>query len=193
MEAMIHDKPSQRKTFAQHCSKGFVLGSSPEHYRCWNLWNTSTKETRVSGTVVFKHTYIINPETSPADAIISAANRMTETLLTHKRSNMCKEDLEALQRLEIVLSKAERTNSDVQIKSTPIRPSPRAQPTTSEQDKNKAFTAALEELAAQPRAKQKIFTDILEPAATPRVTNYSKRLVVACPRAVVVSNVLTIT
>ena len=29
MEAMIHDKPSQRKTFAQHCSKGFVLGSSP--------------------------------------------------------------------------------------------------------------------------------------------------------------------
>ena len=27
MEAMIHDKPSRRKTFAQHCSKGFVIGS----------------------------------------------------------------------------------------------------------------------------------------------------------------------
>ena len=34
MEAMINDKPSRRKTFAQHCSKGFVLGLSPEHYRC---------------------------------------------------------------------------------------------------------------------------------------------------------------
>ena len=55
MEAMIHDKPSRRKTFARHCSKCFVLGSSPEHYRCWNMWNTSTKATRVSGTVFFKH------------------------------------------------------------------------------------------------------------------------------------------
>ena len=32
MESMIHDKPSRIKTFAQQCSKGFVLGSSPEHY-----------------------------------------------------------------------------------------------------------------------------------------------------------------
>ena len=53
MESMIHDKPSRRKTFAQHFSKGFVLGSSPENYRCWNLWTTSTKATRVSDTVFF--------------------------------------------------------------------------------------------------------------------------------------------
>ena len=51
METMIHDKPPQRKTFAKHCSKGFVLGSSPEHYRCWNLSTTRTKSTRVSGTI----------------------------------------------------------------------------------------------------------------------------------------------
>ena len=31
MEAMIHDKPSRQKKFAQHCSKGFVLDSSQEH------------------------------------------------------------------------------------------------------------------------------------------------------------------
>ena len=65
MEAMIHDKLSRRKTFAQHCSKGIVIGSSPEHYRCRNLWTTSTKATRVSGTVFFKHNYITNPETTP--------------------------------------------------------------------------------------------------------------------------------
>ena len=51
MEAMIHDKPSRLKNFAQHCRKGFVLGLSPEHYWCWNLWTTSTKSTIVSGTV----------------------------------------------------------------------------------------------------------------------------------------------
>ena len=61
MKAMIHNKPSQRKNFAQHCSKGSVLGSSPEQYRWWNLCTTSTKATRVSGTVLFKHNYITNP------------------------------------------------------------------------------------------------------------------------------------
>ena len=90
MEDMIHDKPPRQKTFAQHCSKGFLLGSFPEHYRCWNLWTTSTKATRVSGKVFFKHNYITNPETTPINAIISAVNRITETLRTHTPINMCK-------------------------------------------------------------------------------------------------------
>ena len=37
MEALTHDKPHRRKTFAQHCSKGWVLGTSPEHYKCWTV------------------------------------------------------------------------------------------------------------------------------------------------------------
>ena len=99
MEAMIHNKPSRRKTFAQHCSKGFVISSSPEHYRCWNLCTTITKATIVSGTVFFKHNYITNPETTPTDSIIAAANRMTETLCNHTPINMCENDLEVLRRL----------------------------------------------------------------------------------------------
>ena len=54
----------------------------------------------------FKHNYITNPETSPADAIISAANIMTETLRTHTPINMCEEDIEALQRLETIFARA---------------------------------------------------------------------------------------
>ena len=34
IESMAHDKPNRRKSFAQHCSKGWILGTSPEHYRC---------------------------------------------------------------------------------------------------------------------------------------------------------------
>eukprot|EP00804_Cyclotella_cryptica_P009653 CCRYP_011198-RA/>CCRYP_011198-RA protein AED:0.33 eAED:0.33 QI:0/0/0/1/1/1/2/0/430 len=37
MEALVHDKPHQRKTYAQHCSKGWVIGTSTEHYRCWKI------------------------------------------------------------------------------------------------------------------------------------------------------------
>ena len=115
----------------------------------------------------FKHNYITNPETTPADAIISAANRMTETLHTHTPINMYKENLEALQRLETIFARAARTNRDVQIKSTPIRTPPGVQRTTPDQDTNKARTEALQELATQPRVQQTIFTDISKPSATP--------------------------
>ncbi len=32
MEAMVYDKPHKRQTFAEYCSKAFVLGTSTEHY-----------------------------------------------------------------------------------------------------------------------------------------------------------------
>ena len=32
MENLVHEKPKKRRTFAEHCSKGFVLGTSLEHY-----------------------------------------------------------------------------------------------------------------------------------------------------------------
>ncbi|KAL7475165.1 hypothetical protein ACHAW6_005726, partial [Cyclotella cf. meneghiniana] len=38
MEALVHDKPHRRKSFAQHCTKGYVIGTSYEHYRCWKVW-----------------------------------------------------------------------------------------------------------------------------------------------------------
>ena len=31
MEYLVHDKPHRRKTFSEHCSKGFVLGTSFEN------------------------------------------------------------------------------------------------------------------------------------------------------------------
>jgi hypothetical protein len=32
MEALVHDKPHKRCTYAKHCTKAFVLGTSTEHY-----------------------------------------------------------------------------------------------------------------------------------------------------------------
>ncbi|KAL7488916.1 hypothetical protein ACHAW6_014506 [Cyclotella cf. meneghiniana] len=33
MDALVHDKPSCCSSFAQHCTKVWVLGTSPKHYR----------------------------------------------------------------------------------------------------------------------------------------------------------------
>ena len=38
MESLVHDKPNRRKTFTEHCKKGYVLGTSFEKYRAWKLW-----------------------------------------------------------------------------------------------------------------------------------------------------------
>ena len=37
MESLVHDNPQRRRTFAEHCKKGFVLGTSFEHYRGWKM------------------------------------------------------------------------------------------------------------------------------------------------------------
>ena len=34
METVVHNKPGKRRTWDEHASKGWVLGKSPEHYRC---------------------------------------------------------------------------------------------------------------------------------------------------------------
>eukprot|EP00804_Cyclotella_cryptica_P006238 CCRYP_010107-RA/>CCRYP_010107-RA protein AED:0.28 eAED:0.28 QI:0/-1/0/1/-1/1/1/0/563 len=68
MEALAHDKPHRRKTYAQHCSRGWIIGTSTEHYRCWKIWSPTTRSTRIAATVFFKHKYLTNPSVTPTDA-----------------------------------------------------------------------------------------------------------------------------
>ncbi len=100
---MAHDKPNRRKSFAQHCSKGWILGTSPEHYRCWEHWSKDTRTTRITATAFFKHKYITNPTVTPADAITSAAANLAHTIENNiklKHLNQTKiNDLQRLQRI----------------------------------------------------------------------------------------------
>ena len=83
-ESFAHDKPGRRKSFAQHCSKGWVLGTSPEHYRAWVHWTPRTRTTRISATMFFKHKYISNPTATPADAVVAAIANLEKTI-THNQ------------------------------------------------------------------------------------------------------------
>jgi hypothetical protein len=51
MEALVHNKSHKWQNYAEHCKKAFVLGTSTEHYRCWKIWSTATRATRISGVV----------------------------------------------------------------------------------------------------------------------------------------------
>ena len=59
---------------------GFSLGTSLEHYRCYNVYVTSTFATRVSDQVYFRHKYITMPTMSPESHVVEAAQRLTTAL-----------------------------------------------------------------------------------------------------------------
>ena len=105
IESMVHDKPKNRKTYAQHCSKGWVLGTSPEHYRCWQISMQDTRATRISGTVFFKHKYLTNPTVSPEDAIIAATNTLSTTLAqNHAAQHKNQQSFEELKRMVAIIT-----------------------------------------------------------------------------------------
>ena len=89
METLVHDKPHHRNTFAKHCSKGHVLGTSFEHYRAWEIWMTKTMATRLSGKVFQKHKYITNPDVTPEDRVITAMGKLSQEI----RGNACNNQL----------------------------------------------------------------------------------------------------
>ena len=77
---MVHNKPNQRGTFAEHCSKGYVLGTGFEHYCAWKMWTKGTIATRISATVFHKHKYITNPSVTPDDRVIGTSGKLAAEL-----------------------------------------------------------------------------------------------------------------
>eukprot|EP00804_Cyclotella_cryptica_P002855 CCRYP_009391-RA/>CCRYP_009391-RA protein AED:0.18 eAED:0.18 QI:0/0/0/1/1/1/2/0/800 len=134
MEALVHDKPHRRKTYAQHCSKGWVIGTSTEHYRCWKAWWPTTRSTRIAATVFFKHKYLTNPSVSPTDALIAAAAYLAHVIKHNaKVQYVGAKNLQDLQRLQQLFSDAAK---QLPLPPTPTTlisahaPPPRVQPHT---------------------------------------------------------------
>ncbi len=99
METLVHEKTKRRKTFAEHCKKGFVLRTSFKHYRAWMIWMNDTRTTRISGTVFHKHKYISTPAVTPADAVITAAGRLAAVIKGTYYNHLSNEPLAKLTRL----------------------------------------------------------------------------------------------
>jgi hypothetical protein len=106
MEALVHDKPHKRRTYTEHCTKAFVLGTSPEHYRCWKFWTPTTCATRISGAAFFKHKYLTSPLVMPEDQVIAAAARLTNALQGINQPHLNTSTLQALGDLHDVFYEA---------------------------------------------------------------------------------------
>ena len=61
MAVEMHLVPDIRETFAPHSASGFNVGTSFEHYRCYIIYISETKNTRIGNTVFFEHKYLTMP------------------------------------------------------------------------------------------------------------------------------------
>ncbi len=109
MEALVHDKPHKCGTYAKHCTKAFIRGTSTEHYRCWKFWTPTTRATRISGTAFFKHKYLTNPSVMPEDQVIAAAAHLMDTLQGIKSPHLHTSTLKLLGDLQDIFHEAAKS------------------------------------------------------------------------------------
>ena len=77
----MHLKPDARETWQEHSASGFNVGTSFEHYRCYEVWIKETKSVRIGNTVFFKHKYLTMQTIMPGDAVLKAAEDLKQALL----------------------------------------------------------------------------------------------------------------
>jgi hypothetical protein len=75
-----HIMPEVRETWAAHTASGCYIGNAWEHYRCHQVYISSSKRKRVSGTVFFRHKYLTMPTITLADALIKAADNLVNVI-----------------------------------------------------------------------------------------------------------------
>jgi hypothetical protein len=77
---IAHEKPYQRRTWAPHIQHGYSLGPAMHHYRCQNVYISSTVIERIVDTLDFFPHNSQMPQLSSADRLLMAANDMSDAL-----------------------------------------------------------------------------------------------------------------
>jgi hypothetical protein len=75
---IAHEKPGKRRTWAPHGQHGYSLGPAMHHYRCQNVYISTTASKRIVDTLeFFPHNYQM-PQLSSTDRLLVAAKDMTD-------------------------------------------------------------------------------------------------------------------
>jgi hypothetical protein len=82
-----------------------------EHHRCFKIYVTKTRATRVSDTVFFKHQHITNPTVSPESLVVAAAQQLTSALKGNIPAG--NETAEALKKVSKLFTKIAEVKANV--------------------------------------------------------------------------------
>ena len=80
VRVVVHTKPDKRRSWAPRGTDAWYIGPSLEHYRCYKVWNWTTKATQIADTVDWFPTTVTMPTATQADAIEAAINDIKEAL-----------------------------------------------------------------------------------------------------------------
>jgi hypothetical protein len=77
---IAHKKPGKRRTLAPHGQHGYSLGPAMHHYRCQNVYISTTASERIADALeLFPHNYQM-PQLSSTERLLMAAKDMTDAL-----------------------------------------------------------------------------------------------------------------
>jgi hypothetical protein len=75
---IAHEKPGKRRTWAPHGQHGHSLGPAMHHYRCQNVYISTTASERIADNLeLFPHNYQM-PQLSSTDRLLMASKDMTD-------------------------------------------------------------------------------------------------------------------
>jgi hypothetical protein len=75
---IAHEKPGKRRTWAPHGRHGYLLDPAMHHYRCQNVYISTTASDRIVDTLeFFPHNYQM-PQLSSTNGLLMAAKDMTD-------------------------------------------------------------------------------------------------------------------
>jgi hypothetical protein len=79
-KVIAHEKPGKRRTWAPHGQHGYSPGPAMHHYRCQNVYISTTASERMVDTLeLFPHNYQMS-QLSSTDRLLMAAKDMTDAL-----------------------------------------------------------------------------------------------------------------
>ena len=126
-----HVKPDDRHTWDTRSEPGFNLGTSMEHHRCFRVYVTRTRATRISDTVFFKHQCITNPTLSPESLVVAAAQQLATALKSNiPAGNETAEALKKVSELFTKIAAAKHAAAAAKEQRNRIRAHPTARSTT---------------------------------------------------------------
>jgi len=105
-----HVTPGIREAWAPHTASGFYIGNAKEHYRCHEIYICDTKQTQTCLTIFFKHKYLTMPTITQADALIRAADSLTDAIAGLVPTPTC--TMDAVDQLMIIFKQQEREAND---------------------------------------------------------------------------------
>jgi hypothetical protein len=122
----------------------WYVGTSDEHYRCQKVFLKETKAERITDTIVFHHRRVTNPLVSSADAIVTAAANLNQTIQDNMKESLMNVDMNELDRLAKIFQEAAQKISETNARQPRVptrRESPPRVSTNNDEEQNQSDNA----------------------------------------------------